>query len=213
MNRRSASSSPAAAATCRRSSTRSPRAARCAHRGRHLEPRRSGRGCDARGPRASRRSSSSHRDYAAREAYDAVLVRELRAPRRRPRVPRRLHAPPQPRLHRRLSERDPQHPPVAAAVLPRRRRAAPGAGRTASRYRAPPSTSSTRELDGGPIVASGSGAGARRRHAPSHWRRASSSRSTRPTPRPLRIMLDGAWRVEGRRFLRRASPELGRQER
>ena len=55
------------------------RPARRAHRARHLEPRRTRTASSARGRPASRPSCATTRRWPSREAYEAVLVEDLRA--------------------------------------------------------------------------------------------------------------------------------------
>ena len=107
---------------------------------------------------------------------------------------------------RRLSQRHPQHPPVPSAVVPRCRRPAAGAEHGVK-------TSGvtvhfvTADLDAGPIIVQRPvpcWTETRRRRS----RRESWSRSTAPIPRRLHLVLEGGWRLDGRRFLR--SPTVRR---
>ena len=97
-------------------------------------------------------------------------------------------------------ERDPQHPSVAAALVPRPRRAAAGARarRAGERRDGAPRDRRARRRSDRPAARR---AGARRRHARRRWRRGSSSRSIAPIPRRCSCVLDGGWRIEGRRFV------------
>ena len=117
----SASSSAAAAPTSRPSST--PRggatsAARSRSSSRTSRAAARPRACP---PRRDRHARLPDHRGRAREEFDAELAGAPRAPPCRPRLPRRLHAPPLAGLRPGLRRADPERPPVAAAGVPRAR--------------------------------------------------------------------------------------------
>ncbi len=141
-----------------------------------------------------------HRGYPGREDYDGALVAELQA--------RgvglvclagfmRLLGP---ALRRRLSERHPEHPPVAAAGVPRPRRAAPGVGarRQGQRLhraprRRPNSTRARSSLQAAVPVLDDD--------TPESLSARILVEEHRLYPEAIRIVLDGGWRIDGRRFV------------
>ena len=192
-------------AICRRSSTRSRRrAAQRRDRGGHLEPAGRRTGSSGRARPGSRRVDDRSPRVPTRELFEEALVRELRA--------RdvslvclagfmRLLGP---HVSRRVSQRHPQHPPVAAARLSGRGRAAAGVEprRQGRRRHGPPRDRRAGRRTDRPCSPP---CRARRRHAGDARGADPRRRSTASIPKPSPAVLDGGWTIDGRRFVRRAS--------
>ena len=143
----------------------------------------------------------SHRGWPSRDDYDRALARELQA-----RDVGLVCLAGFMRLvgasaARRLSQRDPQHPSVAAAVVSRRRRAAAGdrARRQDQRRHRPFRDARARRRADHPA--------ARRAGAATTTRRETLAarilvEEHRAYPEAVAVVLDGGWTVDGRRFVR-----------
>ena len=203
-------------------------AARRAHLGARQQPAGAHRR-DRVTARSMRRSPSSSRTARMRRASTArgaagiealvhqpsrmAVARRVRSrararaagTRRRSRLPCRIHAAGRRAADRRVSQRHPQHPPVAAAGVPRRRRAAPG-----DRARRQDQRRDRALRDGGARWRAdrpaAERAGSRRRHALRPLRRGSSWRSIAPIRTPFKLVLEGDWTIDGRRFVRPPTP-------
>ena len=149
-----------------------------------------------------------HKAFASREAFDDAIEAALTRGRRRPRLPRRLHAHPGRRLRRPLAGAPAQHPSLAAAVVQGPAPAQAGARRRACASSGCTVHFVTPELDAGPIVAQAAVpvlAG----DTPDTLAERILIAEHRLYPFALRLVASGQARLEGGRVLLKATANQG----
>ena len=153
----------------------------------------------ARMPGSTRSSSTTTRSRS-REAFDLGGRGRAEAARRRSGLPGRVHAPAEPGVHPARSRRHPQHPPRAAARVPGARRPASGLETRREdfgRHRPPRHDGARRRPDlvqaAVPVLDD---------DTPETLAARTLVEEHRIYPEAIGIVLDGRWRIDGRRFVR-----------